>query len=142
MIFDSYNPARFLAILLTIVLGAAASGCGIFDEGDPPTSARVTVEGGGGASIRLVSSNDFSVTSDDDGETRDVFFYASDTMSVTPPFEDRFSLGSARRIFVQASSDEALNEPINMRVYLNGEERYNATSTLDGVDMEFLFTVR
>ncbi len=137
-----FKYRRIFPAALTLFAALVFSGCGILDEGDTPTKARVVIEGGGGERIQLVTSDDFVVTSDDGGETRDVFFYAADTASITPPFDEQFPLGSASRVFVQVSSEVALNEPVHMRVFLSGEERYNATSTLGEIQLEFLFAAR
>ena len=136
------NPKRIFSAALALATTLGLTACGIFDEGDPPTKARVTVEGGSGASIQFVTSNDFSVTSNDGGETREIFFYSQDTISITLPYDEQLLLGSARRIFVQASTEEALDQPVTMRVYLSGEERYSATSTLGDIELEFLYTYR
>ena len=136
------NPTRIFSAALALATTLGLTACGIFDEGDPPTKARVTVEGGGGASIHLVTSNDFSVTSDDGGETRDIFFYSQDTISITPPYDEQLPLGSAQRIFVRASTEETLDQPVTMRVFLSGEERYSASSTLGDIRLEFLYTYR
>jgi len=139
-----HRPLRTRVSLtaLSMALTLGLTGCAILDEGDPPTKARVTVEGGGGGSIFLVTSNDFSVTSEDGGETRDIFFYSQDTLSITPSFDQQFPLGSTRRIFIQASTEVALEQPVTMRVFLGGEERYSASSTLGEIQLEFLYTYR
>jgi len=140
MKMNSRRNTAVWAILLTAVSLSSWS-CDIFDEGIPE-NARVTLEGGGGGEVKLVTSNDFSVVLEDDGETRDIFLYSADTSSVTSSFNQRYSLGSGVRFFVAAFSEEPLPQAVTVKVFIGGEQRYNITSTLGEPGVEFVYTFR
>lgn len=130
-------------LLAALVAGSSlfSWACDILDEGTPET-ARLTLEGGGGREIEIVTSNDFSITSEDDGETREVYLYSADTTSVTPSFNQKYSLGSGVRFYVSASTEELLAQAVTMKVFIDGEQRYNVTSTLGDQELEFLYSFR
>lgn len=131
--FRAILPALLVALLLT--------GCDIFDEGQP-SNARVIIQGPAGEAFSLVTSNDFAVVAGDDGEDRDVFIYSGDTAQVSAPFNQSYSLGSGVRFYLKAFSPSALSSPITVRVEIGGERRYNTTSNLDGLELEFFYTFR
>jgi hypothetical protein len=133
---NAVGPAVLLATVSMV-----GWGCDILDEGTPET-ARVTLEGGGDREIEIVTSNDFSITSEDDGETREVYLYSADTTSVTPSFNQKYSLGSEVRFYIAASTDEPLDQAVTMKVFIDGEQRYNVTSTLGDQELEFLYSFR
>ena len=117
-------------------------GCDIFDEGGTPETAKVVLEGGGGESFQLVTTNDFLVTADEDGENREVYLNSADTAVVSAPFSKSYSLGSGVRFYVKAISEEGLSQPVTIKVFINGDQRFNSTSTLLDLALEFIFTFR
>ncbi|MGW8268363.1 MAG: hypothetical protein ACWGSQ_18495 [Longimicrobiales bacterium] len=128
-----------------LVLGSSAlgvAGCGILDEGGTPENARVIMEGGGGQAFQLVTSNDFSITTNDDGATRDIYFYSADSSSVTTPFDRRYSLGSGVRFYVKAFAEAPLGQSISMKVLIDGKERYSASSDPGDAALEFVYSFR
>lgn len=132
-----------LGVLLALApVGWSLSGCGILDEGGAPRNARVVLEGGGGEAVELVTSNDFAIVTDDDGETSDVYLYSADTTSVTPSFDQRYSLGSGVRFFVAAASEVTLAGAVTMEVFIDGERRFKGSSTLGETTLEFLYSFR
>jgi hypothetical protein len=139
---DFSGGVNLAAVLVLGLSALVATGCGILDEGGTPEQARVILEGGEGQGYQLVVSNDFAIVSSDDGETRDIFFYSADTSSVSGSLNQRYSLGSGVRIYVKAYTEEALGQPVTMRVLIDGEQRFNGTSTLGGEDLEFLYSFR
>jgi hypothetical protein len=131
------GPGAFMALLVLVV-----AGCGILDESGTPSSARVVIEGGSVAAIALVTSNDFSIISDDGGQTRDVYLNTWDSIDVTPPLDQRYSLGPAVRFFLRVGAEEALVNPVRVRVVVGGKERFDATSDLAEGDLEFVYSSR
>jgi hypothetical protein len=95
-----------------------------------------------GEGVDLVTSNDFAIVSDDDGETREIYFYSADTVFVTPSFDRRYSLGSGVRFFVNASAEVGLALPVTMKVFIDGEKRFEGSSTLGDAALEFVFSFR
>lgn len=135
---------RFSFALRAIAVLAATlfSACAILDEGGTPRNARVIIEGGGGELFQLVTSNDFTIVTSDDGETRDIYLNSSEEQSVSAPFDQRYSLGPDVRFFINASSEAALPQPIHVRVLIEGEERFESTSDLGASPMEFVYSYR
>jgi hypothetical protein len=116
-------------------------GCGILDEGKPD-KARVIIEGATGEEFNLLTSNDFLVIVDQNGENREVVLNSSDTALVSTPFNQQYRLGSGERLYVKVFRDTALSEPINVRILVGGDERFNSTSTLENLTLEFIYTIR
>ena len=128
-----------------LVLGFSAlgvAGCGILDEGGTPQNAKVILEGGGGQAFRLVTSNDFTIISNDEGATRDIYFNSVDSSSVTAPFDQRYSLGPGVRFYVKAFSEAPLGQPVLMKVLIDGEQRFSGASDPGEADLEFLYSFR
>ncbi len=115
-------------------------GCDIFDEGGTPETAKVVLEGGGGESFQLITSNDFTITVDDGGENRDIYLNSADTVVVSAPYTKSYSLGSGVRFYVKAFSTEGLSQPMTIKVFIDGDQRYNSTSTLLDLDLEVIYT--
>jgi len=127
-------------LLALLVLSAAVlSGCGILDEGGTPSSARVFIEGGGGETLSVVTSNDFLVISDDGGQTTEVSLDTQDSTTVTPPLDQRYSLGQGARFYLRVGAEGALTRPITVRVLVGGIERLDATTDLSEQDLEFVY---
>lgn len=139
------NHTGRVILAVYLVLGffsLGVEGCGILDEGGTPENARVILEGGGGQAFQLVTSNDFSITSNDDGETRDIYFYSVDSNSVSAPFDQRYSLGSGVRFYVKAFSEGPLGQSVSMKVLIDGKGRFNATSDPGDAALEFVYSFR
>ena len=130
------------AVVLLAVTALGLTGCGILDEGGTPQNARVTMEGGGGQAIDLVTSNDFTILYHDESGAREIFLNSSDTSSVTGGLDKRYSLGSGVRFYVLASSEVVLEDAVTLKVFIDGQQRYSATSTFDGNHLEFVYSVR
>ena len=132
----------------TVGLGLALAvatlwGCDILDEGGTPSSARLVVEGGAGQAFSLVTSNNFTVVANSEtGETGEIILNEADTVLISAPINERYSLGSGVRFYLKVFRDQPLPEPINVKVLVGGDQRYNVTSALDGVTMEFVYTYR
>lgn len=130
-----------MTVLSTLAV-AATSSCGILDEGGTPSSARVVIEGGSGQTLALVTSNDFSIVSDDGGQTRDVYLNTQDSTTVSPPLDQRYSLGPGVRFYVRVGAEEALAQAVRVRVLVGGEKRFDSTSDLGESDLEFVYSAR
>jgi hypothetical protein len=137
------SPSRWIRSGLLLALSASAfSNCGILDEGGTPNSARVFIEGGSGLALALVTSNDFTIVSDDGGQTRDVYLNTQDSTTVSPPFDNRYSLGPAKRFYLRVGAEESLAQAVRVRVLVGGEKRFDGTSDLGDSDLEFVYSAR
>ncbi|MFO8172671.1 MAG: hypothetical protein ACQET1_01005 [Gemmatimonadota bacterium] len=128
-------------LFLLALLVPGLWGCDIFDEGTPE-SARVIIEGGGGQQFSLVTSNNFMVVVDENGENREIILNEADTVSTSAPFNQRYSLGSGIRFYVETFRPGGLPEPINVKILVGGDQRFNSTSTLEDLSLEFVYTFR
>ena len=138
-----FSGRVFLGANLVLgLLALGTVGCGILDEGGTPQNARVILEGGGGQAIQLVTSNDFSIVSNDDGESREIFLYSADTSSVAAPLDQRYSLGTGVRFYVIVASEVPLQQAVTLKVLIDGEQRFSGTSDLGDAQLEFLYSFR
>jgi hypothetical protein len=136
------HPGRSLsnagAILFSLPL---LVGCGILDEGNPE-KIRVVMNGADGTSVQLITTNDFLVLRDQDGDTRSVDINSADTTAVTPPFRGTYSLRSEARFYMKVESEQPLPEPLTVKAFVDDEERFNRTSLLGTEYLEFTYTIR
>lgn len=137
------NTMRRIQALFPFVVAALVPfwGCDILDE-EIPETAKIEVKGGGGESFQLVTTNDFDLTADEDGENRDIYIYSADTTAVTAPYSKSYSLGSGVRFYLKAFSTEGLSQPVTIKLLIDGDQRYKATSDLANPELEFSYTFR
>lgn len=132
---------RYLKSGATLFSFLLLVGCGIFDEGNPE-KIRVVMEGAEGTSVQLITTNDFIVLLEQDGESRSVDINTADTAAVTSPFRRAYRLGSELRFYMKVESEEPLPEPLTVKAFVDDEERFNRTSLLGGENLEFVYTIR
>ena len=137
------NTKQRYKLLLSFIIVALFPlwGCGIADEGTPET-AKIVLEGGGGETFQLITTTDFDITADQDGQNRDIFIYSADTTTVSAPYTKSYSLGPRVRFYLKAFSIEELSQPLTVKLLIDGEQRYKATSTLAELSLEFNYTFR
>jgi hypothetical protein len=82
------------------------------------------------------------VLAGEEEEGNSAYIYTSDTANVSAPYNKTYSLGPRSRFYFKAFSEEGLNEAITVKVLIGGTERYNSTSTLQDLTLEFIYTVR
>ncbi len=118
---------RLLWCTLLVSLIAVAS-CAGLDE--VPEGARVTVEGPSSTALVLVTSNNFLVIRDSDTGEERLQLTTSDTVAVTPPFDETYLLGEFQRFYVRLANLEA--EPVlaRMRVLLDSKVAYDREAEL------------
>lgn len=116
-------------------------GCGILDEGDPE-KAQVVIEGGDGHPIQLVTTDDFVITLNQDGENREVFVYSADTTAITSPFDQTYDLGPKKRFYATFSSAQIAPEPISVKVYVGGDLRFDRSTIFEEEVLKFVFSLR
>lgn len=129
------TPGVLLLSLLPLL------GCDIFDEGNPE-KVRVVMSGAEGSSVRLITSADFTVLLDEDGESRSLEINSADTTAVTSPFRRTYPLGSELRFYMKVESEQPLTEPLTVRAFVDDDERFFRTSLLGDDFIEFTYTFR
>ncbi len=125
-------------------LGVLLSGCLLLDGGGGPETAQVTVslESGGigaGSNLRLIVSNNF-FSAGAEGQAN-ITLRSADTIQLTDPFEQQYSLGSEGRFFAQFANLDSIPVVLSIKVALDGEVRMDQTSAL-GEPVEFLYILR
>lgn len=134
------HPGRSLSNVGAILVSLSLLvGCGILDEGNPE-KIRVVMNGADGSSVQLITSDDFTVFLDEDGETRSVQINSADTTAVTSPFKRTYPLGSDLRFYLRVESEQLLTEPLTVRAFIDDEERFTGTSFLGDDFIEFTYT--
>jgi hypothetical protein len=126
------TPALLFLVLL--------QGCGILDEGTPET-ARLEITGPA-EDFQLVTTTDFDVLAAGEEAVNPIHLVSADTSTVSAPYDKSYSLGPRQRFYLKAFSAEGLSQPITVKVLVDGDERYNSTSTLEDSDLEFVYTIR
>jgi len=131
-----------VVLLLALACGALPIwGCDILGSGDPE-SARVVIDGAAGHTIRLVTTTDFDVVSSSDGEDREVYVLSADTADVASPYDRSFTLGPRTRFYVVLTSETTPAEIVTVRVFIDGDERYNRSTLFGEEVLEFLYVAR
>jgi hypothetical protein len=98
------------------------------------------MNGADGSSVQLITSDDFTVFLDEDGETRSLQINSADTTAVTSPFKRTYPLGSDLRFYLRVESEQLLTEPLTVRAFIDDEERFTGTSLLGDDFIEFTYT--
>ena len=136
-------PVRrgFHALLASLVL-LGPRGCSFLDGGNPE---QVSVRVGGNSTepVRLIVSRQFLVGPGDgtgDGSGVFVEFIQADTLMVTPPFDRSYPLAPTYRFFARVLGPESgTPTSVQLRVAVDGNERYNQTRTVGEDFLQFLF---
>lgn len=118
-------PPSVRAVLLALAMGSGA--CGWFDD-PSPDEARLVVESDAATPVRVVVSLRFVAGETEVGDTQ-VEVFQADTFDVTPPFDRTFGIREEQRFFAEVSRLEE-DGRVRVRVYLDGDERFNDTGGL------------
>lgn len=137
------KPRMGRTVLFALLIAGMWSvwGCGVFDPEDPET-ARVVIEGAVGHAIQLVTTNDFDITTSNDGEDQDIHIHSADTSAVTSPFDQGYGLGSRIRFYVSASSADTPTELVTVKIYIDDDLRYNRVTAFGEEVLEFAYSLR
>ena len=119
----------FVLMLLIYVIGC-------FEDAEPET-ARLRIDGSG--EVQLVTSTHFELEDTDfDGEP-EVNFITVDSMQVSLPFEQQYSVRERGLFFARAAH---LNTPASggrMRVFIDEEARYDQMFTASDSVLQFIY---
>lgn len=130
------RPVTALAALLVAVpLGA----CDFFIEDPTPNAARLVLSSGTSTGpIRLLMSTNFLVARDESGRTT-VELIEADTLTVTAPFERTVDIRDEQQFFAQTRAADSTVSSVQMRVFLDGDLRYDETRDLQQTPLQFLY---
>lgn len=123
-----------------LLLAVLSTACSVF-QGADPEEIRVLVEGTAGASVRVVVSREFILSSaEGGGEGVGVTFASSDTIAATLPFDRSFPLAPTFRFVARAYGPETGETvTVRMRVLVDGEQRYNQTGPVEANFLQFIY---
>lgn len=131
------TTTTFLAALLLL----ASAACDSLSRSDPPTSARVVAEVDTDVPLELIISTDFEVILDELTGNVNPGFRSADTLRITADYDETFTLDPEdSRLFVHLGNDQDAASPVRLRVFLDGDQDYDASATLgNGGFLEYLF---
>jgi hypothetical protein len=124
-----------------LVSAVSLSACGILDS-EEPTAARLVLGGNSELPVQLVISSDFDILVDPETDERTVFLVTADTSTISAPFDQRYDLGSRKRIYLSLSSETVPTTPVSMKVFVGGDVQYDRQTDFDDEFLEFIYTVR
>ena len=128
--------------VLAAVLAASlpAAGCDAF--GPRHDTITIEVEASQGATVRLITSHDFTVAYSYELE-REVFqLNESDTTWVAVPYEEDFGITSSGRFYVRVAEAEVPEATVSLRVLLDGDPAYQHSSVLVGEGIQYYYRTR
>ena len=127
-------------VLCAYVLGLAVSACNFLAEGDPENANLILRATQPGDQVVLIVSSDFDVDAVAGQGQSNVFLRNADTLLVTPPFEQEFSLGQRLRFFASVSPPDSTAQVIDLRVLIDGDQRFSRSRIVEqSMPMEFLY---
>jgi hypothetical protein len=130
-------------LLFTAIAVASSTNCSDLQGTDQRlvSTARVTVAGTAPVPLRLITSTDFTVARDPDGNVI-VSYNRADSATITLPYDRDYSFGQARtdRFAVKiASTDTASTATFELRVFLDGEQDLRQGMTMKNSSYEYVF---
>ena len=128
---------------LCVCFAVALASCVLFDDSGPE-NARMLIgfeggEPGAGNNLRLIVSNNFATSGQGQGQT-DITLSSSDTVQLTLPFEQQYSLGTNSRFFAQIANLDSIPVVLSIKVDLDGDVRMDQVTAL-GEPVEFLYVL-
>ena len=128
-----------------LAVGAAALlvlfGCSLTTSpADAPTDAHIVVSGSS-ASLQLTVSTDFYQVQDTVTAEIHEVYNSSQTLTITPPYDEHWSIGSTARIAVHLKNTSASDATVRMQIELdNGGQGYDHNSTLpSGQELAYVY---
>jgi hypothetical protein len=124
-----------------VVLSLAGYGCGgsVFGlDSDGAQSVRIALEAAQGGEIMYASSNDFAVFVSQDGRVS-LSLASADTAVADLPLDEEFSTGFNQRFVFLVLDRTAVEEPIALKAWLDGDLRTESVHPIDGDQVRMLY---
>lgn len=142
------KPLGPLGLLLAFFLIAAA-GCGLLGT-DPPSSARLRIEGTNGMQSRLIISSDFlsqrQTVFDDSGlvlgDTILVRLFEADTFTVSLPYERTFDISENNQFYVHILRLTPQEDALWARLWIDGKLRSDRRPDADQDSVTIIYNFR
>lgn len=135
---------RSLRTLLLAAVGLGVSGCGILDDQEPRRErANVVIQGTSPVPLSLITSSEFVIETDPETFEQTAVLLVSDTVEITPPFDDTYRIDAFERFLVRLVNADSAVASIRMQVLVDGSLEYDQAADMSqGASLEFSFTVR
>ena len=132
---------RPTAALLASLALLSATACESITRSDPPTQARVVAEVTTDVPLELIVSTSFEVILDELTGNLNPGFRNADTVRLTADYDETYALNPEdSKFFVHLGNDQDGVSPVRLRVFLDGEQEYDASANLgNGGFLEYLF---
>lgn len=131
-------PRAGTALFASLLVSAACSSISGTDD-DPPEAARVLLEGTAPGPLEVVASTNFTRFTDQSGETS-VQLHASDTLEASLPLDQTWQMaGSNVGFYVRVMNPDSEIADIRLRVYIDGDERYDQAAELSDASVAWIF---
>ncbi|MCI0436423.1 MAG: hypothetical protein L0271_22720 [Gemmatimonadetes bacterium] len=125
--------------VIPIMVGLAASGCGLILENPEPQEARLLIEGESGKQVRLITSTVFVAAVNEQGQTR-VQLFQADTTIITLPYQKVYRIDEDHRYFVEAARLNSDLQTVHMQVYVDDRKQFDESGVLiDGFPYRFVY---
>ncbi len=124
--------------LTALLVALPATACDFFAEDPTPDSARLVLSSETGAQVLVLMSREFIAARTEGGATT-VEILNADTLTVTTPFERTVDIREAQQFFAQSRAADSVSTTVRMRVFLDGELRYDETQDLNTTPLQFLY---
>jgi hypothetical protein len=115
------------------------AGCSWFED-PSPEEARLVISGDAGKQIRLITSTRFVAAVNEQGVTR-VVILESDTVVVTLPHDQTYSMRGDQRFFVETSRTDADFQSVRMEVFVDRRKQFDEGGPLvEGQPYRYVYT--
>ncbi len=138
-------PRLGFAVALTgLAVAVALASCVIFDEGSPQ-NARVVIgfeagPAGAASNLQLIVSNNFATSGAQQGGQTNVTLRSADTIRLSLPYDQLYSIGAAQRFFAQIANLDSIPVVLSIKVDLDGDLRMDQVTAV-GEPVEFLYVL-
>ena len=134
---------RVAAGLFLVPLVAVASACGLTDSSIDPENIELILEGASGTQVMVVTSQAFTVGGSDESGVS-VQLISSDTAQVELSYGRTVSLAPSYMFYVEALpiDPQAPRTAMQMRVLVDGDERYAKSGTIGSDEFAYAYLYR
>jgi hypothetical protein len=130
------GKTRIRRALLAAAALAALGACDLFDVGKDTLTLEVGSDGN--SPVRLITSFEFVVYVDEEGQFRFILDSA-DTAWVQVPYTEDFDLNETGRFYARAAEAEDSTAAVSVRVLVDGEETFFEETVLVGEGTRYYF---
>jgi hypothetical protein len=129
------------SVVVVTVVSVAITGCGLFTSPND-NIVDVEVDSSDGSQVLVITSQLFTVATDQDGVQ--IFnLHDGDTTWVATPYKDTFTVKPSGSgiggFYIQAAASENPDATVSMRVNVDGKQAYSDQAVLTGNGLRFYY---